>query len=1212
MKANSRESHHRSGKKADLAAREIRACTVCGARFSALAESESCPMCMLRQALASGIESSGSHSEDMPKPSPTPLAGHFDHYQVVIHPDGTQVELGRGAMGITFRAFDTVLGNEVALKVIDARIAAHPGARERFLREARAAALLRHPNVASVFYYGTRQHDDQCFYAMELVEGETLEARLRRNGPLPPALALEVIRQVARALAAIEVHGLVHRDLKPANLMLVEGPELIVKVIDFGLAKAAANPENETRITQGGFVGTPTFASPEQFNDASVDVRSDLYSLGITLWEMLTGQTPFRGTAVEVMRQHQHAPLPFDLLEAVPQPVVVLLDALLEKDPGQRFQSPGELLKAIPAIIGAVDAKRRITRQGLQKTLLNDWCVGTGMPSVGSGPERISVARLPVTGSDVFGREEDIAFLDNAWANQQVNVVTIVAWAGVGKSTLVNHWLRRMAAEHYRSAELVFGWSFYRQGTSGGSPSADEFLEVALTWFGDPDPRLGTAWEKGERLAKLVAEHRTLLVLDGLEPLQNPPGPQEGRVREPALQALLRELAAFNRGLCVITTRIPVADLADFERTAAQRRELEQLSAVAGAELLRAVGVKGDEEKLRSASEEFNGHCLALTLLGSYLTDAYHGDIRFLQEVSARLGHDVRQGAHARKVMESYQSWFGESPEVSFLLMLGLFDRPAEELAIATLLKPPVIRGLTESLTYLDQTEWRTIVAKLRRARLVAGEDPLDPGHMDAHPLVREFFGEQLRSQRTEAWKECNRRLYHYYRALAPELPNSFREMEPLFSAVICGCNAGLFREALHKIYIRRIQRGDATFAANVLGARGVLLLVLAHFFEQGRWDSSLQIGSEGQSLTAEDQLFVLMQAGQHLTATRGMAAPEVGICYERAESLAHQLNCPATLQLALVGQWRHSLMADRLSATLQIAKRLYALAQEQNDILLLKGAYGTLACTLYCLGEIETCGHYVMLGLQLWRSLGGQSSVVDLDAGAVSLLCYEAQFELQIGEIATSHATMAKAISLAKELNDMHGLASALGCAAHLNNMERNLAQVERFSSDLIELSMRHHFGQWMAIGAIYRGWVCSVSGAPAEGIPGIERGIRDLRATGTVLGLPYYLALKAEAFYLVDRTSEALETINEAEALAARFEQRLVSSRLHRNRGVFLAALGAEEALIEASLCQAIRIAREQKSVFLEKCAKETYAEYRRQKASGSGGREMRLPLW
>ena len=151
-----------------------------------------------------------------------------------------------------------------------------------------------------------------------------------------------------------------------------------------------------------------------------------------------------------------------------------------------------------------------------------------------------------------------------------------------------------MAAEHYRSAQLVFGWSFYRQGSSGGTSSADEFLDAALTWFGDPDPRIGTAWEKGERLAKLISHRRTLLVLDGLEPLQNPPGPQEGRLRDPSLQALLRELAAFNSGLCVITTRLPIADIADHEHSSAPRRDLEQLSSDAGAKLLRALGVKGD------------------------------------------------------------------------------------------------------------------------------------------------------------------------------------------------------------------------------------------------------------------------------------------------------------------------------------------------------------------------------------------------------------------------------------------------------------------------------------------------------------------------------------------------------------------------------------------------------------------------------------------
>ena len=298
---------------------------------------------------------------------PTASAERFDHYQIATHADGTAVELGRGAMGITFKAIDTVLGNEVALKVIDARIAAQSEARQRFLREARAAAQLRHSNVASVFYYGTRKSDDQCFYAMELVEGETLEARLRRSGSLAPALALEVIAQVAKALIALEARGLVHRDLKPSNLMLVEGPEPTVKVIDFGLAKAAANVGSQTDITHGGFVGTPSFASPEQFTNTAVDVRSDLYSLGITLWVMLTGQPPFRGPCAEVMHRHQQARLPLEQLEGVPQPIAVLLEVLLEKDPARRFQDPAQLLKVMPAITGAIDAGRKITRRDLPK-----------------------------------------------------------------------------------------------------------------------------------------------------------------------------------------------------------------------------------------------------------------------------------------------------------------------------------------------------------------------------------------------------------------------------------------------------------------------------------------------------------------------------------------------------------------------------------------------------------------------------------------------------------------------------------------------------------------------------------------------------------------------------------------------------------------------------------------------------------------------------
>ena len=736
-----------------------RTCPSCGNEFSGAMEF--CPVCLLRKGLGGGVESGESSTEDTLKPLPNPPAQRFDHYELVTGEGGKPVELGRGAMGVTYKAFDINLRCPVTLKVISERYLGDESARLRFLREARAAASVRHPNVASVFHLGRTA--GSYFYAMEFVEGETLENLIKRSGRLEIELAMEITTQVAIGLGAIHEQNLVHRDIKPTNIMvrLKEEGGVWAKIVDLGLAKTLDESASEAGISSpGAFAGTPEFASPEQFAGVGVDIRSDLYSLGVTLWETVTGKAPFRGTPGEVMSQHQHAPLPLERLEAVPQPVVVLLEVLLEKDPGQRFQNPTELLKAIPTITGAIDAGRRITRQSLQKTPFTASRVGTRRPPARPAPKKISVARLPVTGSDVFGREEDIAFLDNAWANRNVNVVTIVAWAGVGKSTLVNHWLRRMAAKHYRSAELVFGWSFYRQGTSGSTSSADEFLDAALTWFGDPDPRLGSAWEKGERLAKLVAYRRTLLVLDGLEPLQNPPGPQEGRLSEPSLQALLRELAAFNKGLCVITTRLPVADIADHERTSALRRDLEQLSSDAGAKLLRALGVKGDDAELRSASDEFSGHCLALTLLGSYLTDAYNGDIRYRKEVSEHLAHDVRQA-----------------------------------------------------------------------------------------PVV--------------------------------------------------------------------------------------------------------EMGLEGQRLTAEDQLLILMQAAQYLTVTRGQGSPEARICYERAESLSRSHNHPRLLHYALVGRWRYTLMTDKLSAAMQIAQRINSLAQQQDAVVptILPGTKGR---------SITSCGSYL------------------------------------------------------------------------------------------------------------------------------------------------------------------------------------------------------------------------------------------------------------
>jgi predicted ATPase len=560
--------------------------------------------------------------------------------------------------------------------------------------------------------------------------------------------------------------------------------------------------------------------------------------------------------------------------------------------------------------------------------------------------------------------------------------------------------------------------------------------------------------------------------------------------------------------------------------------------------------------------------------------------------------------------MESYQTWLGEGPELSLLRMLGLFDRPADERALKALLEPPAIRGLTESLTDLRPIEWQTILGRLRRARLVAGEDPHNFGQLDTHPLVREYFGEQLRSQQTDAWKECNRRLSNYYQTLAPRLPNSFREMDPLFSAVICGCRAGLYREALHEVYLPRIQRGNASFEANVLGARSALLSALVHFFKHEHWASPIEMG-QAQGLNAEDQLFILMQAGLYLTLTRGLGAPEARICYERAEALCHSLNRPVLLYSGLMSQWVFSLATGKLSATMQIAKRVYSLAQDQNDSALMIGAYSALAATLYFLGDFAAARENATCGLQIWRSGAVQSPVEEVYAPPVICLMVESLSDWHLGEISSCEATIIQATSLAKELNDTHALAAALLWATKLGHFERNPAKVARLASDLIELSTRQNFAFWLPAGEILRGWARNASGSTAGGIAWIEDEIRSYRATGCMLRMPYFLALKAEALHSADCVSEALEAVTEAQAWVERSEERWWCAELHRLRGVFLAAMGADDIQTDASFGEAIRVAKEQKSVSLEKRAEGTYAEYRRQKASGSGGRAIRLPL-
>jgi serine/threonine protein kinase/Tfp pilus assembly protein PilF len=329
-----------------------RACPVCGTALSG--DSDLCPVCALHGALKPESDSRSGISSEL----------RFEHYTVLRNADGTPLELGRGAMGVTYKAFDVRLQCPVALKIINARFIGDDSARLRFVREARAAASVRHSNVASVLHLG--ESGGNYFYAMEFVEGETLERLIRDQGRLETDMALEVVAQVAAGLTAIHKQHLVHRDIKPSNIMvsLDEGRLENVKIIDLGLAKGAA--DEGTISTAGGFTGTPGYASPEQFAGIGSDIRSDLYSLGITLWEMLSGKPPFQGSALELMYLHQHAALPSENLKSVPTPIIALLEILLAKDPGQRFAAPAQLRKALPRVREALGSGLRLTANDLR------------------------------------------------------------------------------------------------------------------------------------------------------------------------------------------------------------------------------------------------------------------------------------------------------------------------------------------------------------------------------------------------------------------------------------------------------------------------------------------------------------------------------------------------------------------------------------------------------------------------------------------------------------------------------------------------------------------------------------------------------------------------------------------------------------------------------------------------------------------------------
>jgi tetratricopeptide (TPR) repeat protein len=445
--------------------------------------------------------------------------------------------------------------------------------------------------------------------------------------------------------------------------------------------------------------------------------------------------------------------------------------------------------------------------------------------------DRYDIERLPGAGSELFGRKDDLIWLDAQWHSRTIGVASLVAGGGVGKSTVVGRWLEGLAHNDWDGAKRVYGWSFYSQGTNDRVTSADTFIRAALAWFGDDDPDAGSPWDKGERLAGLVRREKSLLVLDGLEPLQWGQGIR-GQIKDPALATLVAELARDNPGLCVITTREPVADLADFRDRSAER-DLHQISAQAGRALLRVRGARGSDKTLEAVSTAFGNHALAVSLLSAWLEDTPDRPDLALA-IPDLPSVPVDKGRHPRRVLAAFAGRLGEGADRQVLRLLGLFDRPATPPELVALRAAPPIPGLTDRLPpMLDAGAWEHSLERLRRWRLIAPASHHAPGEIDAHPLVREHFAAELHDHHPDAARAGHERLYRYWCAVPQQhLPDTLNDLAPLYLAIPHGCAAGRHQEVLDEVFYRRVRRGNTFYSVKRLGAWGADLAALAAFFD--------------------------------------------------------------------------------------------------------------------------------------------------------------------------------------------------------------------------------------------------------------------------------------------------------------------------------------------------------------------------------------------
>lgn len=469
----------------------------------------------------------------------------------------------------------------------------------------------------------------------------------------------------------------------------------------------------------------------------------------------------------------------------------------------------------------------------------------------------VDLHRLPLTTVDrLFGRDALVGRLVEAIEDPAISVVSLVAGGGLGKSAVTAETLRRLAP-HYSGATRVFGWSFYSQGSHQTYGSSSQFLESALQFFDWRGPLPASDEQRALALAEALRSSPSLLVLDGIEPLQFPASVRDGAIRDAGLRTLLAHVARdglLAGGLVLVSSRQPVVELASFTRHVSCT--VGAIAARDGAALLHHLGVRsglhtspGNDELLQEASRSFGGHPLSLVLLARFLVAEHRGDVLWgLQPAARSVGEGSR---HTTRILEWYdERWPADAPERALLTLVCIFDRPADlselDLLVAT-------TALGEPLRRGGAVTFRRARSALEQAGLLT-VDHTD--RFDTHPLVRSWSAEALQRQRPDELREAHGRLFDHLRRVEPPDPPRLLDVEPWIRAVHHGCLAGQHQLALDEVYYGKLLRADDErfVLRDELGAAASNLFVASCFFT-GALEKPLE------TLSDSDQAWLISEA---------------------------------------------------------------------------------------------------------------------------------------------------------------------------------------------------------------------------------------------------------------------------------------------------------------------------------------------------------------